>query len=124
MIRCRKVDTPIGLLAISIFPFRLYGGRLWQKRISKSMKIIAGLKAAVKSLSAEPKAESFRVSGKQIKCLHCENILFHKKKASLNSARSSLSNTEWFDHEACILVCANCSHIEWFFDDIVSEKNA
>jgi len=86
------------------------------------MKIIAGLKAAAKSLSTGPKAESFRAAGKQCECPHCENVLFHKKKASLNTALSSLSGTEWYDHEACILVCANCSRIGWFYDDLVADK--
>jgi hypothetical protein len=116
---------PIRLRAI--FINYLFADAAWltlAKTPFEFMKIIAGLKAAAKSLAAQPKAESFRVAGKQIECLQCENILFHKKKASLNTARSSLSNTEWYDHEACILVCASCSHIEWFYDDIVSDKNA
>jgi len=34
------------------------------------MKIVAGLKAAAKSLVSGPKAESFRVAGKQVVCPH------------------------------------------------------
>jgi uncharacterized protein len=86
------------------------------------MKITAGLKAAAKALVAGPKAESFRAGGKLIECPHCENVLFHKKKISLNTAFSSLANLEWTDREACVLVCANCSRIEWFYDDLTPEK--
>jgi hypothetical protein len=88
------------------------------------MNIVAGLKAAAKSLAAGPKAQSFRAAGKIVKCHHCENILFRKRKASLNTAASSLSGTEWTDHEACVLVCANCTRIEWFFDDLEPEPDA
>ena len=86
------------------------------------MKIGRGLKAAAKVLLSGPKAESFRAAGKLVECRHCENILFHKRKGSLNTAFSSLTSTEWSDREACILVCANCSRLEWFYDDLEPEK--
>jgi predicted nucleic-acid-binding Zn-ribbon protein len=86
------------------------------------MNIVAGLKAAGKTLASGPKAESFRAAGKQIECPHCENILFHKKKVSLNTALSSLVNLEWTDREASVLVCANCSRIDWFYDDLTADK--
>ena len=69
-----------------------------------------------------PKAESFRAAGKLVECRHCENILFHKRKASLSTALTALVNLEWTDREACVLVCANCSRIEWFYDDLEAEK--
>ena len=85
------------------------------------MKIAAGIKAAAKAFVSGPKAESFRAGGKIVECPHCENILFHKKKASLNTAWSSLTGTEWMDREACALVCANCSRIELFYEDLAPE---
>ena len=88
------------------------------------MNIVAGVKAAAKSLAAGPKAQSFRVAGKLAKCFDCGNVLFRKSKASLNSASSSMTNTEWTDYEACILVCANCSRIEWFYDDLKPKPDA
>lgn len=87
------------------------------------MRIAAGLKAAAKALVAGPKAQSFRAGGKVVECRHCENILFHKRKASLNTALSSLTSTEWADREACALVCANCSRIELFYDDLKPEDS-
>ena len=68
------------------------------------------------------KAQSFRAAGKLVECRHCENILFHKRKASLSTALTALVNLEWTDREACVLVCANCSRIEWFYDDLEAEK--
>lgn len=56
------------------------------------MNIAAGLKAAAKSLVNGPKAESFRAAGKTVVCPHCENVLFHQKKVSMNTAFSSLVN--------------------------------
>jgi hypothetical protein len=88
------------------------------------MKIAAGLKAAAKALVSGPPAESFVVAGKQLTCPHCGNTRFRRRKASLNTAASSITSTEWADREACILVCANCSRIEWFYDGIKSEKTS
>jgi predicted nucleic-acid-binding Zn-ribbon protein len=85
------------------------------------MNVTAGLKAAAKSLVFGPRAESFRAAGKQIECPHCENILFHRRKVSLNTAFSSLVSLEWADREASVLVCANCSRIEWFYDELETE---
>lgn len=82
------------------------------------MKIVAGLKAAAKALATGPRAESFHVAGKQVECPHCENILFHRRPVSLNTSLSSLTHTEWTDREASALVCANCSRIEWFYDEL------
>ncbi len=79
--------------------------------------------AAARALVSGPKAASFRVAGKLVECPHCENILFHQKKSSLNTAVSSLTNTEWSDHEATVLICANCSRVEWFHDRLVAEEN-
>ena len=87
------------------------------------MKIGRRLKAAAANLLASPKAESFPAGGKLIECRHCENILFHKRRASLNTAVSSLTSTEWIDREACALVCSNCSRIEWFLDDLEPEAS-
>ncbi len=86
------------------------------------MNITKGLKAAAKAFVSGPKPESFRAGGKLVACSHCENILFHSKKASLNRAFSSLAGTEWLDKEACVLVCANCSKMEWFFEDLNAEE--
>jgi uncharacterized protein with PIN domain len=82
------------------------------------MKIVRGLKAAAKAFVAPPSAQSFTVAGKRVECPHCENVLFRKRKGSVHTAQSSVTNTEWLDVEACVLVCANCSRMVWFFDDL------
>jgi uncharacterized protein len=85
------------------------------------MKITRGLKAAAKALVAPAKADSFRAGGKLVECPHCENTLFRKRKASLNTALTSLTSMEWTDAEACVLVCANCSRMEWFYENLTAE---
>ena len=87
------------------------------------MNIIAGLKAAAKSLTDGPRAESFQAGGKQVACSHCENILFHKQRIILSTTGSALTNTEWLDRSVSVLVCANCSQIEWFYDDLKADQN-
>ncbi len=82
------------------------------------MKLTAGLKAAAKALVSGPPAQSFHAAGKQVTCPHCGGTLFRRRKASLSTAASAATNTEWLDREACALVCANCSRIEWFNDDL------
>lgn len=92
------------------------------------MNILKGLKAAAKAYNSSASgvqksgSESFKVAGKLIECAHCENTLFHKNKFSLNTAVSSATNTEWSDKEASVLMCANCSRLEWFYDDLDAEE--
>ena len=85
------------------------------------MNIRRGLKAAAKALVSGPRPRQYRAAGKLVECRHCENTLFHKRKASLNTALSSLTNTEWTDEQACVLKCAHCSRLEWFADDLQPE---
>jgi hypothetical protein len=68
-------------------------------------------------LFSQPGARSFRVAEKQVVCPQCENILFHDRKASLNTSASELFNVAWLDRQARVLICANCSRLEWFLDE-------
>lgn len=81
------------------------------------MNITSGIKAAVKALVSGAKPESFRIAGKQLVCPHCQEAQFLKRKISMNTALSALTDTQWASKEACALVCAKCAHIEWFEDD-------
>jgi uncharacterized protein with PIN domain len=66
---------------------------------------------------SKPAARSFRVEGKQVVCPQCDNVLFHDRKASLNTAVTEMFNLAWSDREARVLICANCSRLEWFLND-------
>jgi RNase P subunit RPR2 len=76
------------------------------------------------ALLSGPKARSFRVVGKQVVCRHCENILFHDRKASLNTSASELFNVAWLDRQARVLICAHCTRLEWFHDsdEVVADE--
>lgn len=69
------------------------------------------------ALFSGPAARSFHVEGKQVVCPHCENILFHDRRGSVNTAATELFNLAWSDRQARVLICANCSRMEWFYDD-------
>jgi hypothetical protein len=86
------------------------------------MNIKRGIKAAAKALVSGPRAKSYRAGGKLIECPVCENTLFRMRKASVSTAWSALTGMEWTDHEASILECANCSRMEWFYDEPEAEK--
>jgi uncharacterized protein with PIN domain len=68
------------------------------------------------ALLSGPRARSFRVAGKTVVCPHCENVLFHDRKASLKTSASELFNVAWLDRQARVLICANCSRLGWFHD--------
>ncbi len=85
--------------------------------MARVKRIIAGVKAATKSL-VTPEPLVFRSADKVITCAHCRGLRFLKRKTSLNTAASSLFSAEWLDKEACALICARCTRIEWFYDDL------
>lgn len=84
------------------------------------MKIVRGLKAAAKAFVAAPNGQSFRAGGKLVECPHCETILFRKAKVPLNPAMDAVLQGE--GGEACVLVCANCSRMQWFLADLKTEQ--
>jgi hypothetical protein len=85
--------------------------------MARTKRIIAGMKAAAKAL-VTPEPLVFRSANKVISCPHCGGLRFLKRRASLNTAGSSLMNAEWLDQEACALICARCTRIEWFYEDL------
>ncbi len=88
------------------------------------MKLIKGLKAAARALVSGAPAGAFTVGGRKVTCPHCGGTLFSKRRASLNTAASAATNTEWLDSEATVLVCASCSRLEWFLSPVEPEKSA
>jgi hypothetical protein len=80
--------------------------------------ILRGLKAAAKGFVTEEPLV-YRSANKIVTCAHCGGLRFFKRKASMNTAGSSLIGTEWLDKEACALICGQCTQIVWFYDDLV-----
>lgn len=76
-------------------------------------KIVARLSAAAKAL-VTPEPLIFRSAGKVVKCHHCSGLRFVKRSVSMNTGDSELLGVAFLDPEACVLVCAKCSRLEWF----------
>jgi hypothetical protein len=58
-------------------------------------------------------------NGKEIACLQCKNIHFHKGRALLNTRGMSFLGLDWLDEAAVILICTDCGFIHWFNRDVI-----
>lgn len=58
------------------------------------------------------------IKGKKLKCTVCENDIFQHRKAQLNTKAATLMNIDWANKSAHCYVCQNCSHIEWFLNEL------
>lgn len=80
---------------------------------------MAGFFDAIKQVYMQDSTESsetkrFSAGGKEIICPHCSNNTFKEGKAQLNTAVATLFELDWLNKSAHILVCDNCSYIQWF----------
>ncbi|MDH3404895.1 MAG: hypothetical protein OES32_03485 [Acidobacteriota bacterium] len=65
----------------------------------------------------DPEPARYAVGAHQVTCPQCANTLFRQGKAQLNTAVMSLLDLDWANKSATTLVCSQCSHIAWFFDE-------
>jgi hypothetical protein len=72
------------------------------------------LKAGVDGFKTANDPTEYSVAGRPVRCPHCGNATFADGRAMLNTRTRTLFNVDWFDPEATILVCSECSRIEWF----------
>ena len=72
------------------------------------------LKAGVAGLTEGTEPRAYSLAGKQVRCSHCGHEEFVPGRALLNTAARTFFKLDWTDPSATILVCADCSHIEWF----------
>jgi len=65
-------------------------------------------------------AQSMKPETGIVKCAQCGHNTFEKRKSMLRRGRfASFFGTEFlFDKSASILKCANCSHLEWFKQNV------
>ncbi len=56
----------------------------------------------------------YETGGKGIICPHCGNDTFAEGHAQLNTALMTFFKLDWLDETATVLVCTNCSQIQWF----------
>ncbi len=57
---------------------------------------------------------SFQMQGKAIACPHCGGTQFDPGPALLNTAGMTFFDLDWANRSATVLVCTQCSHIQWF----------
>ena len=65
-------------------------------------------------MTKQTDARGYSLAGRPITCPHCGHREFAPGSALLNTRVRTAFNIDWFDPSATILVCANCSRIEWF----------
>ncbi|TDB36805.1 MAG: DNA-binding protein [Actinobacteria bacterium] len=59
----------------------------------------------------------YSVAGKGVVCSHCGGNEFDAGAALLNTRGMTFLNLDWANRNATLLICTNCSHIEWFLED-------
>jgi len=63
-------------------------------------------------------SNTIEVAGHPLTCPICSGHQFWRKQAQLNTAVASFFNLDWANHTATCLICENCSHILWFYNDL------
>ena len=61
----------------------------------------------------------FRAGGKQVVCPHCENSLFHERALKVTQINFIFQQPP---SAVTALLCAHCSHIQWFGDTLESSE--
>ena len=56
----------------------------------------------------------YSAGGQEIACPHCGQQSFEEGSAQLNTAGLTFLNLDWLNKSATILICTNCSRIQWF----------
>ena len=85
------------------------------------MGLFKSIKAAGKGFSKGyaqgGQAQCYKAGGKQVVCPHCENSLFHEHTLTMTEM-----NLFFRLPPAAVtaLLCANCSMIQWFGDELES----
>jgi hypothetical protein len=54
------------------------------------------------------------LSGKALRCPHCDHDRFRHRKALLPSRPRALFDLEWMSPKADLYVCGRCGHVAWF----------
>ena len=57
---------------------------------------------------------SYQVVGKPVICPQCGGSQFEEGSALLNTAGMTFLGLDWANKSATVLICSQCSHIQWF----------
>ena len=63
-----------------------------------------------------PTPSAWLANGHSVKCPVCDNSKFVESKAQLNTAAMSFMDLDFLNKSATLLICTDCSHIQWFAD--------
>lgn len=59
----------------------------------------------------------YEMNGKKITCPHCGNERFNQlPNILLNTPGITFFGLDWANKTASLLICVNCSRMEWFFN--------
>ena len=75
------------------------------------------LKAGVHGFKTANDPAEYSVGGRPVRCPHCGERKFYPRTALLNTRARSAFNIDWADPGAAILICAECSRLEWFVQE-------
>ena len=56
----------------------------------------------------------YALADKPIQCPHCSGRVFQVGEGQLNTALMTFFKLDWLDESATVLICTNCSQIQWF----------
>jgi hypothetical protein len=62
----------------------------------------------------------YQEAGRDIRCVHCGGDSFALRTALLNTPGMTFFDLDWANRTATVLVCAQCSRLEWFLQAPVS----
>ncbi len=60
--------------------------------------------------------QTVQIAGNELKCPICNNNLFRRRRAQMNSAIATFFNLDWTNRSATCYVCSKCTHISWFLE--------
>jgi len=76
--------------------------------------LISKVKSAVGAAKSANDPCSYILKNRIIVCSHCENNVFHKGSALLNTSGMTFLGLDWANKEATVLSCQSCGQIQWF----------
>jgi hypothetical protein len=62
----------------------------------------------------DQKTNQYLVTGKTLSCTCCGSREFIRTEAQLHTQGLTFFQMEWLGKSVYVLVCSNCSRIEWF----------
>ncbi len=81
---------------------------------TKSSRIMESIRVSTKAVIEALGPGAFRVSGAKIVCPNCQHDQFQSQTVLLNTRGLTFLKLDWLNAAATILICSNCSLIQWF----------